>query len=139
MSTTDRRNFFKKLSGAALAAGSLLLPWGQAAAKQGTKAVALPLAKLPQLKKTGGSVVLKLRGAEWLLARTSADQMLVVSAICTHAQCQVHYEHDKHRIACKCHQSHFDLQGKPTGGPAKKPLKNIPARIDGERILLDME
>ncbi len=60
---------------------------------------------------------------------------LAYSRVCTHAGCPVGmYEATSHQLMCPCHQSTFDvLSGaEPTGGPAARPLPQLPLYTDSE-------
>lgn len=60
------------------------------------------------------------------------------SRVCTHAGCSVGmYEKTTHLLMCPCHQSTFDvLRGaEPTGGPAARPLPQLPLYADSEGVL----
>jgi len=60
---------------------------------------------------------------------------LAYSRICTHAGCPVGmYESTIHQLMCPCHQSTFDvLRGaQPTGGPAARPLPQLPLYTDSD-------
>ncbi|MFP5237223.1 MAG: ubiquinol-cytochrome c reductase iron-sulfur subunit [Acidobacteriota bacterium] len=63
---------------------------------------------------------------------------LAFSRVCTHAGCAVGmYETTTHLLMCPCHQSTFDvLRGaQPTGGPAARPLPQLPLYADEQGIL----
>ena len=63
---------------------------------------------------------------------------LAFSRICTHAGCPVGlYESRNCELMCPCHQSTFDvLRGAlPTGGPAARPLPQLPLYIDADGTL----
>ncbi len=63
---------------------------------------------------------------------------LAYSRVCTHAGCAVGmYETTTHLLMCPCHQSTFDvLNGaQPTGGPAARPLPQLPLYADSQGIL----
>lgn len=65
--------------------------------------------------------------------------IVAYSRICTHAGCPVsQYEDTVHLLACPCHQSTFDiLKGAvPTGGPATRPLPQLPLGTDAEGYLI---
>lgn len=60
------------------------------------------------------------------------------SRVCTHAGCPVAlFEADTNQLLCPCHQSTFDvLSGaRPTGGPAARPLPQLPLYMDSDGIL----
>jgi ubiquinol-cytochrome c reductase iron-sulfur subunit len=57
------------------------------------------------------------------------------SRVCTHAGCSVGlFEAETHQLLCPCHQSTFDvLRGaSPTGGPAARPLPQLPLYADSD-------
>jgi ubiquinol-cytochrome c reductase iron-sulfur subunit len=59
---------------------------------------------------------------------------LAYSRICTHAGCSVGmYEANSHLLMCPCHQSTFNVLtgAQPTGGPAARPLPQLPLYVDG--------
>ena len=63
---------------------------------------------------------------------------LAYSRICTHAGCPVGlYQKQTHLLVCPCHQSSFNvLQGaEPTGGPAARPLPQVPLYADSDGVL----
>lgn len=60
---------------------------------------------------------------------------LAYSRICTHAGCPVGlFESENDLLLCPCHQSTFNvLDGaQPTGGPAARPLPQLPLYVDEE-------
>ncbi len=63
---------------------------------------------------------------------------LAFSRVCTHAGCAVGmYETTTHLLMCPCHQSTFDVlrAAQPTGGPAARPLPQLPLYTDADGIL----
>jgi ubiquinol-cytochrome c reductase iron-sulfur subunit len=63
---------------------------------------------------------------------------LAYSRVCTHAGCPVGlYEVTTCQLMCPCHQSTFDvLRGaRPTGGPAARPLPQLPLYADADGTL----
>jgi ubiquinol-cytochrome c reductase iron-sulfur subunit len=63
---------------------------------------------------------------------------IAYSRVCTHAGCPVGlYLATTKTLMCPCHQSTFDiLRGaRPTGGPAARPLPQLPLYTDGDGIL----
>jgi ubiquinol-cytochrome c reductase iron-sulfur subunit len=67
------------------------------------------------------------------------DGLIAFSKVCTHAGCPVGlYNEQSHRLFCPCHQSVFDVleAAKPIAGPAKRPLPQLPIRIDADGYLV---
>lgn len=57
------------------------------------------------------------------------------SRVCTHAGCPVGlFEAETHQLLCPCHQSTFDVlrSAAPTGGPAARPLPQLPLYADSD-------
>jgi ubiquinol-cytochrome c reductase iron-sulfur subunit len=60
------------------------------------------------------------------------------SRVCTHAGCPVgEYEAEQAVLLCPCHQSSFDVlrAAAPTGGPAARPLPQLPLYADADGTL----
>lgn len=69
----------------------------------------------------------------------SVDGFVAFSKVCTHAGCPVGlYQADSRELFCPCHQSAFAvMQGAvPTGGPATRPLPQLPIGVDGNGYLV---
>jgi ubiquinol-cytochrome c reductase iron-sulfur subunit len=69
----------------------------------------------------------------------SPDEFVAYSRVCTHAGCPVaEYLDVAQKLVCPCHQSEFDLLrgAQPTGGPASRPLPQLPLAIDAEGFLI---
>ena len=67
------------------------------------------------------------------------DGIVAYSKVCTHVGCPVAlYEHQTHHLLCPCHQSTFDETNhcKVIFGPAKRPLPQLPIRVDSEGYLV---
>lgn len=69
----------------------------------------------------------------------SPEGFFAYSRVCTHAGCAVaQYEDEAERLLCPCHQSSFDLLdvARPVGGPAARPLPQLPLAIDASGHLI---
>jgi ubiquinol-cytochrome c reductase iron-sulfur subunit len=69
----------------------------------------------------------------------SPDDFVAYSRVCTHAGCPVaEYLDVAQKLVCPCHQSEFDLLNgaQPTGGPASRPLPQLPLAIDADGFLV---
>jgi nitrite reductase/ring-hydroxylating ferredoxin subunit len=55
-----------------------------------------------------------------------------LSLICTHLGCTVTVTDDA--LACPCHGSRFDRQGKVLKGPADRALERLKVEVKGERV-----
>ena len=71
---------------------------------------------------------------ESVYLRRRGDSIEAVSAICTHTGCLV--QRVSKGFGCPCHKSDFDEEGKPTSGPAPRPLDRLETRVEGDRLKL---
>ena len=69
----------------------------------------------------------------------SPQDFVAYSRVCTHAGCPVaEYLDVEQLLVCPCHQSEFDLLNgaQPRGGPAGRPLPQLPLAIDADGFLV---
>lgn len=82
------------------------------------------------------------RGANQPLAGRetwSPDGLIAYSKLCTHAGCPVGlYDPNAMELFCPCHQSVFDVVdgARPVGGPATRPLPQLPLGIDNDGYVI---
>jgi Rieske Fe-S protein len=124
-----RRGFLKGsvIAGAALAVGDWATSPALASAAPPLELVdgkvSIKIADYADLSESYTATKLKVAGVgKLLLTRLEGDTYLAVSSKCTHQGCQVKWSASDKTFKCPCHESAFDLEGKPTGGPAEKPL-----------------
>jgi thiosulfate dehydrogenase (quinone) large subunit len=73
-------------------------------------------------------------GGAALVIRGQDGALTAFSAICTHAGCEVGWQHGE--IRCPCHHARFDpSSGAPTRGPARDPLAVIAVVERGGKIV----
>jgi Rieske Fe-S protein len=129
----DRREFLKALAAGTVGA-LVLLPGRKAFAKK----VAVGLDKAQSLKTVGQGALLRIQGTQVLVVRDGETSVRALDPTCTHQGCIVGWDPDAKRVRCPCHASGFDLDGKVLEGPAPKPLRTIPAQLDGDRVILTL-
>jgi Rieske Fe-S protein len=71
---------------------------------------------------------------ESVYLRRKGDAIEAVSSICTHTGCLV--QRLNKGFGCPCHKSDFDEEGKPTSGPAPRPLDRLETKIEGDRLMI---
>ncbi len=69
----------------------------------------------------------------------TAEGVTARSLLCTHWGCVVSWVPADRRYACFCHKGLFDAEGRVIGGAATKPMMVVPARIDGDRVVVGVE
>jgi cytochrome b6-f complex iron-sulfur subunit len=91
------------------------------------------LAKLSDVP-VGGAVSATAGGKPILISQPTAGTVKAFSAICTHMGCTV--GPGKGELDCPCHGSRYNLStGAVIGGPAPKPLTEIPVKVvNGEVV-----
>lgn len=84
----------------------------------------------------GGALAVKLPdGNPLLVTQPTAGEIHVFSAVCTHQGCSVLPGHGE--LDCPCHGSRFDLvSARVLGGPAPRPLAELPSRVDGGAVVV---
>lgn len=92
-----------------------------------------PLARLDDIP-VGGAVSATAPGRKKvLLVRKTADEVVGLSAICTHQGCTV--VPDGEVLACPCHGSVYELSGEVRRGPAEKSLAPFAVTITDGQVL----
>ncbi|MCR8674857.1 Rieske (2Fe-2S) protein, partial [Micrococcus sp. HG099] len=98
---------------------------------------AMPAADLP----VGAAREVEVEGRMLMMHRVDENTVTAFTNVCTHQGCllQVVDRAEGPSYACPCHGSHFDVQtGKPFGGPARQPLMDYEAGVDGDRIIVKL-
>lgn len=126
----SRRRFLKILT-----AFSNILLWRDFA---WAETFSLRLDRVKKLGKVGGSVILKVKGAEVLFIRESENRIRALNPTCTHKGCTVGYDKKRKMIVCPCHKSGYDLDGTVLEGPAPRSLKAFPVVLEGGNIIFTL-
>ncbi|MFN3307203.1 MAG: ubiquinol-cytochrome c reductase iron-sulfur subunit [Candidatus Kapaibacteriota bacterium] len=79
------------------------------------------------LRKVGGFVIVN----DVLIAKTSENTYIAVSAICTHEGKKITFRANNNDFFCPSHDSVFSLEGKRLAGPAKKDLTKFKVELNG--------
>ena len=142
-STTSRRYFLDVLLGTAL------LGW--------IASIAYPIIRylkpLPQTGATGPTHLTrdetsKLEQNKFIIVPVSGqrviviqneDQLVALSAKCTHEGCTVTFTPGQSVIWCPCHDGRFDLTGRVVSGPPPKPLTRYIAKKQPDGVIVISE
>ncbi len=57
------------------------------------------------------------------VVRTTAGELIGVSAVCTHLHCVLDFDPAQARLSCPCHEGSFDLSGNVLSGPPPRSLQ----------------
>jgi menaquinol-cytochrome c reductase iron-sulfur subunit len=74
----------------------------------------------------------------WAIKHSTLE-ISVFSSICPHLGCQYNWNLQTSHFECPCHGSVFALDGKVLGGPAPRPLDNLPTKIEGKELFVEWE
>lgn len=131
----SRRGFVCHLAGAVTTVSvlSCLPAWAEG------RRVAIPLKKVPQLKRVGNGVLLRgVKGYDILVIRTGKKTLSALDPTCTHKQCEVSYEKKWGEIRCDCHGSVYSTGGVVEEGPAEQDLTKYPVYLEKKRIVIEL-
>ena len=64
----------------------------------------------------------------------SGDAVKALDSTCTHLGCRTRVNPEARQIECPCHGGVYDLQGQVIAGPPPQALRELPARVDGSRV-----
>lgn len=76
------------------------------------------------------------------VVKTPDGQTRAFSNICTHMQCDVHWDPALGNFLCPCHGGLYDIEGRNVGGPPPQPLPQWVHRIHTDeqgRTILEIE
>src|SRR5438445_279678 len=89
----------------------------------------VPMARLPELAKPGGSVLLHAEANDFLgrrvsvmVANTTSQGLRAYGAYCPHAGCELAWVDKDDTVVCPCHLSKFSVDGVVTHLPAVSDL-----------------
>ena len=68
--------------------------------------------------------------------RLKEDEVVAISATCTHLGCIVTWDNEQQIFKCPCHDGRYDPEGQVISGPPPAPLRRHKTKIEAGRILL---
>jgi Rieske Fe-S protein len=75
----------------------------------------------------------KSAGDPFAYLRREGDAIAAIDPACTHLGCPVRYVDSSQGFICPCHAGIFDADGRPGGGPVRRPLLRRETRVvDGD-------
>lgn len=95
------------------------------------RTVSVSMAAGSPLASTGGMAVTQTSLGAFLLTRTGATSVTVLTAVCTHEGCSI-TGFSGPQFVCPCHGSTFSTSGTVVKGPANRPLTSFAAQVNGD-------
>lgn len=71
------------------------------------------------------------------LVRTD-DEVRLLSAVCTHAECLAAWQPEDRQFQCPCHLGTYDQQGRVVSGPPPRPLAELPVVVEAGTVYLEI-
>lgn len=68
----------------------------------------------------------------------SGDRVRALDSTCTHLGCRTRVNAETRLIECPCHGGVYDLQGQVIAGPPPRALDELPTRLDGAYVLVQV-
>lgn len=96
----------------------------------GAQKIEFGLSDLPE----GEAKFFEYAGSSAVIVKTSSNQVVALSAVCTHLGCIVQWEKDKQDFLCPCHGGRYSPDGTVLAGPPPRPLPKIPFTIANGKI-----
>ncbi|TVR71479.1 MAG: Rieske (2Fe-2S) protein [Marinilabiliales bacterium] len=73
-----------------------------------------------------------------IIANTGDDHFVALSSVCTHAGCQITYNHSNGNFPCPCHGSVFSADGAVVTGPATTAVRSYSITRDGSVLTVEL-
>jgi Rieske Fe-S protein len=73
----------------------------------------------------------------WLVRKASGE-VVGFDPRCTHGLCGYRWSGSQHRFLCGCHEGQFALDGSVLAGPPARPLDQLPVRVVGGTVEVDV-
>jgi menaquinol-cytochrome c reductase iron-sulfur subunit len=71
--------------------------------------------------------------------RVKKDEVIAISATCTHLGCIVTWDDEQQIFKCPCHDGRYNPEGKVISGPPPAPLRRHQTKIEDGKIFLATE
>jgi Rieske Fe-S protein len=88
------------------------------------------------LAATGSSALVRSSIGDFLVARTSADAFVALTAVCTHENCTITGVSGP-AFVCPCHGSRFDQSGGVISGPARTSLRQFGTQLASDVLTIN--
>jgi len=85
---------------------------------------------------TGEARLFKFKRKAAILIRKNEQELVAMSAVCTHLGCIVKFSEKEQMLICPCHGAKFDITGKVLAGPAPTPLQIYATKVDDGQVIV---
>lgn len=112
--------------------GMFLWPRRQKIEAEVVKSIKIPLSDVP----IGEAKFIRFLNKATVIIHTNDQELVALSAVCTHLGCIVKWNESKQELICPCHGGRFDTKGNVLGGPPPSPLVSYSVGIEDEYIVI---
>jgi len=84
--------------------------------------------------RVGSGILVSHAPKPFWVIKLAEQQIIAISAICTHMQCIVKWEENRKMLVCPCHQGEFNTDGNVLSGIPSKPLAEYKVEIRGDEV-----
>jgi len=113
----------------ALGSGATNEMWSDAGALSDV-AVGEPQRKMLSITERDGWSQRVVEKTVWVI-RNPDDTVRVFTAVCPHLGCTINWKTQSKNFNCACHESYFDLAGRPLSGPSPRPMDTLEYKVEG--------
>jgi Rieske Fe-S protein len=69
--------------------------------------------------------------------KINGEEVIALSAACTHLGCNVNYDEQSGGFKCPCHSGVYDANGRNISGPPPKELARLDAKIEDGKLFIN--
>lgn len=113
--------------------GSYLWPRAPKGGEGGSRSLKMPAEEVP----LGEAKFIRFLGKPAVVIRPNEQEIVALSAVCTHLGCVVKWSEGEGVFKCPCHGGVFDTKGTVLGGPPPTPLPTFAARIEDGYVVIE--
>ena len=94
-----------------------------------------PIEMVGRRTRNDGWKVISEKVTAWVV-KSPDGNVVAFGPRCTHLGCAHHWDDNKAKFVCPCHNSFFAKTGAVLSGPAPRPLDRYSVKIEGNKLLL---
>ncbi|VAX15297.1 hypothetical protein MNBD_NITROSPINAE03-565 [hydrothermal vent metagenome] len=119
--------------GVAYPVGLFLWPHRKKVGGVAVRSIKIPFSEIP----IGEAKFVRFLNKAAVIIHPNEQEVLALSAICTHLGCIVKWNDGKKELDCPCHGGRFDIKGNVLAGPPPAPLASYKVRVEDEYIVIE--
>lgn len=121
------------MAGVLYPVGAYLWPPRRERGAAGVRSMKFPLSDLP----IGEAKFVRFLNKPAVIIRPNEQELVALSAVCTHLGCVVKWAEEAGELVCPCHGGRFDAKGNVLAGPPPSPLPAYPVRVEDEYVVIE--